>query len=180
MKRTTEQAPATPEFQNVVDLLAVLTEASNRLADIEAAANEEFQSIIDEYRKDYASAQEAATRAETALEAACRLHPEWFTSARSIKTPWGKVSFRKTTSIKVDNEEATCRLLRALLEPDEAEDYIVRTEKPNLEAMEKLTDDVLAQVMARRVHGDSFSATPQKVDFGKAVKEAAEKNDQAA
>mgnify|MGYP006921313696 FL=1 len=38
MKRTTDQAPATPEFQNVIDLLAVLTEASNRLADIEAAA----------------------------------------------------------------------------------------------------------------------------------------------
>lgn len=171
-KRTTEAQPDSPEFKNVIDLLAVLTESSNRLADIEAAANEEFQEIIDEFKDDYAKAQLAATQAEAALEAACRAHPEWFTSARSIKTPWGKVSFRKTSRIEVQNEEATIRLLRHVLEPDEADDYITTVAKLNIEAMENLSEDVLREVMARRVNGDSFSATPAKIDFGKAVKES--------
>ena len=173
-RRTTDEQPASPDFQEVVNLLAVFTEAANRLADIEAAANEEFAGIIDEYKKDYAQAQEASVKSEAALETICRGHPEWFVTARSIKTPYGKVQFHRGTKLVIDNEEATCRLIRATL-PDLAASLIRSVEEPDKEALEVLGDEQLAALMVRRVVDDSFSATPARVDFGKAVKEAAEK-----
>lgn len=175
MKKQPDPIPPSPDFQEVVNLLAVFSQAANVLRQIEADANGELLELIDELKADYAAAQEAATRAESALETVCRAHPEWFQSARSIKTPYGKVSFHKGTRIEFDNAEATCRLLRHVLEPDEADDYIRRVEEPDKEAMAALTDEVLKAVMARRVPEDSFSVTAAKVDFGKAVKEAAEK-----
>lgn len=172
--RTTEIQPATPDFEEVIRLLAVFSAASNSLREIEASANGELLELIDEFKKDYAAYQEAATKAEAALETVCRMHTEWFTAARSIKTPYGKVQFHRGTKLVIENAEATCRLLRAVLPPDLAGTCIRSVEEPNKESLETWTDEELAKVMVKRVVDDSFSVTPAKVDFGKAVKEAAE------
>ena len=169
-KRTTDIQPATPDFQEVINLLAVLTEACNRIADIEAASNTGFLEIIDDYKKEFAQCQEARNKAEAALETICRSHPEWFVTAKSIKTPYGKVSFRATEHLEVTNEEATVRLIRAHL--PKPLDYLRLVEEPNLESLEALDDSTLEKLMIRREKGESFSATPAKVDFGEAVKKS--------
>lgn len=172
MRRTTDTPPATPDFEEVIKLLAVFSAASNTLRQIEADANGELLEMIDEFKKDYAAAQEAATKAESALETICRAHPEWFQTARSIKTPYGKVQFHRGTKLDIANAEATCRLLRATLGDEQAKPYIRSVEEPDKEALEVLPDDQLARVMVKRVVDDSFSATAAKVDFGKAYAEA--------
>lgn len=182
-RRTTDKTSDSPDFAEMVKLLAVFSEAASRLAEIEAEANSALLQLIDEHKAEYAKLQEAQKAAETALEAIARTHPEWFSAARSIKTPYGKVSFRTGTSLRVENDEATVKLIyaeeariNAQGTPFIAEDYIRVQEVPNIEALEKLDDALLARFMVKRVSADSFSVTPAKVDFGKAVKEAAAQN----
>jgi len=176
------------DFNEVVNLLAVFSEATSRLAEIEAAANSALLEIIDEHKTEYATLQEACKKSETALEGLCRSHPEWFTAARSLKTPYGRVGFRSGASLTVRDDEATVKLLRAEYERTlarreadgstavfQVEDYVRVVELPNLEALEKLDDETLKKFMVARVQADSFSVTAATVNFGKAVKEAAVK-----
>lgn len=185
-RRTTAAQPESPDFAEVINLLAVFSEAKTRLAELEAGANAALLELIDEHKADYAQLQETATKAETALEVLCRRHPEWFRDAKSLKTPYGKVAFRSGSSLVVKDDEATVNLLRAeeartharreAGHPEEifkAADFIRTVELPNLEALEKLDDATLKKFMVSRVNGDVFSATAAKVDFGQAVKEAA-------
>ena len=55
------------------------------------------------------------------------------------------------------------------------DDYIRVVQVPNLEALEKLDDATLGKFMVKRVVADTFKVTPAELDFGKAVKDAAAK-----
>ncbi len=180
-RNVTEKQPSHPDFATVIELMTVASEHAAKLAEIEAEANLALTELVSEFRKQYAESFRAQGDAEAAMELLCRQHPEWFDAAKSIKTPFGKVAFREGAALLVENDEATVRLLRAAepqinarLKPGEvpwiAEDYIRTIEVPNLEAMEKLPDESLEMFMVKRVVKDSFSFTPAKVDFGKAVK----------
>ena len=186
-RRTTTALPSDPAFADAIKLMALGSDAANRLAEIEAEANGRLLELIDDCRADYSQCQSALTAAEAALEVHARAHPEWFGKVKSIKTPYGKIAFRQGSSLKVKDDEATVKLLRALEPtlnsklkagdaPFIAEDYIHTVEVPNLEALEKLPDESLALFMVQRVVGDTFSFTPAKVEFGQAVSESAAKN----
>jgi len=179
-RRVTETVPADKEFERMVSLMAKGTRAANELASLEALANEALQKLIADYKPTYAKAQGDLTKAEAEMEALARAHPEWFTKARSIKTPYGKVGLHKASKLVVRDDEATVRLLRALeprcnqnLKPGEtiflADDYIRTVEVPDLEALEKLPDESLELFLVKRETKDSFTFTPAAVDFGKAV-----------
>lgn len=183
MRKVTEQNPNTPDFEQVVKLLALFSDATNRLSEMESEANQQFLEIIDDKLPEYAQLQEACKQAETALETICRMHLEWFTKVKSIKTPYGKVLFHSSTELDIANDEATVRLLRAEHKANPkfaADDYIRSVEAPNVEALESLSDAELERFMIKRVRKENFSATPAKVGFGKAVKEAAEPKQAAA
>jgi predicted DNA-binding antitoxin AbrB/MazE fold protein len=180
-RNVTEKRPDHPDFAVVIELMANASEAAARLAEIEAEANKALVELVSEFREEYAENFRAQGDAESAMELLARQHPEWFNDAKSIKTPFGKIAFREGAALKVENDEATVKLLRALepkinarLKPGEvpwiAEDYIRTVEVPNLEALEKLPDDSLELFMVKREVKDVFSFTPAKVDFGKAVK----------
>ena len=186
-RKTIAPTPDSPDFLAVVNELDILSQATTGLAEIEAAANGKLLELITEYKKDYAKFQLAATTAETNLEKLCRAHPEWFSDKKkSITTPYGKVSFHKSTKLVVKDAEATVRLLlakQALSESQHnldgvspvfrAAPYINKIEVPNIEALEVLTDVELDEFLIKRELKDNFSATPATVNFGKAVTEAA-------
>jgi len=186
-RTATAPTPDSPDFKEMVNLLAVFSEATSRLAEIEAAANSELLQLIDEHKAEYAKLQETCNAAQAALETICRSHPEWFGEQRNIKTPYGKVSFRSSPSLQVENDEATVKLLRAEQDRSQAQhnvdgtspvfkadDFIRTVHLPNLEALEGLDDTMLARFMVKRVVKDSFSVGAAKVDFGKAVKDSTE------
>ena len=185
-RKTIAPTPDSPDFLAVVNELDILSQATTGLAEIEASANGKLLELITEYKKDYAKFQLAATTAETSLEYLCRKHPEWFVSAKSITTPYGKVSFHRSTKLVIKDAEATLRLLlakQALSESQHnldgvspvfrAAPYINKIEVPNIEALEVLTDVELDEFLIKRELKDNFSATPATVNFGKAVTEAA-------
>lgn len=175
------------DFNQVVGLLAAFSQATARLAELETGANRALLQIIDQHKHEYTALQETCRKTETSLEALCRSHPEWFTAARSLKTPYGRVSFRSGASLSLRDEEATVKLLRAEYERTLARrqadnstaifnvaDYVRVVELPNLEALEKLDDETLKKFMITRVHADTFSVSAAAVNFGKAVKETAD------
>ncbi len=188
-------APSTPrvplaeptDFNEIVNLLATFSQATARLTELEAGANRALLDLIDQHKDEYAALQETCKKTEASLEALCRSHPEWFTAARSLKTPYGRVSFRSGASLSVRDDEATVKLLRAEYERTLARrqadksteifnvaDYVRAVELPNLEALEKLDDETLKKFMVTRVHADTFSVSAAAINFGKAIKEAAD------
>jgi hypothetical protein len=166
----------TDEYKNLIDLLAVYAECTNRLESLQSEIQGSLLEIVDDKRKDYAECQAALSQAEAAIEAIATSHPEWFSEKRrSIKTPYGTVSFRKSTSLDVPNEEASIILIEQNLPQEQAAQYVRQEKALNLEALEKLTDAELKPFRIKRVTSDSFSVKAAKIDLGKAVKEAAEK-----
>jgi hypothetical protein len=97
----------TEDFQEMINLLAVFTAATNQLNDLQSEANEDMLEWLDTAKGEYASLQETLTKAEAALEIIARRHPEWFQTKKSIKTPYGVVKLTSSTSLEIPNEEAT-------------------------------------------------------------------------
>jgi hypothetical protein len=179
----------TEDFQEMINLLAVFTAATNQLNDLQSEANEDMLEWLDTAKGEYASLQETLTKAEAALEIIARRHPEWFQTKKSIKTPYGVVKLTSSTSLEIPNEEAT--LVRMELKKERSqilaeaaraegkefpvfdpEAFIRTTRELDREALEKLSDLELAELGITRVVEENFSVKPATLDLGKAVKEA--------
>lgn len=166
--------PSEEAYTNLVNLLAIHTEAANRMAALENAVQVAYLDIIDENRGLYAKLQNTLSESEAAIKLAALQHPEWFQAIKTLKTPYGTVGFRSATKLEVPNEELTIALIERL--PDA--DLYLRTRKfLNLEALESLEDFALKGLQITRVTSDKCTVTPAKVDLGKAVKKAAEKEE---
>jgi len=165
------------EYRNMVDLLAVHSEAHHRMAALEAELNQDLLSAMDERRRDYARLQETLSRTRSALEGIAVAHPEWFAARRSLKTPYGSLKFTRSTTLEAPNPEATILLVRMRAEKDgefKADSYLRQSEALNLEALETLDDATLRSLRIARVTTQNFKVEAARVDMGKAVKEAAE------
>ena len=167
--------PKSEDFTNLVNLLSVYSEATHRLAEMEANISSEMMNLVDDYKKDYAGMQLTLTEAERALEVIATRHPEWFTETRGLKTPYGTVKFRQSKVLVIGNEELSIEVItrdaaKLGLDPTQ----LIRSHKElDKEALEKLTDEQLKAFRITRQPKDNFSAVAAKVDMGKAVKEAA-------
>lgn len=182
MTMTMNKAPIKPDpqsedFINLVNLLGVFSEATHRLAEMEANLNGEIIVAIDEYKDDYAKMQRTLTETERSLEVIATRHPEWFADKKGLKTPYGTVKFTRSNPLVVNNEELTLELIERDahtlgLDP---ENLIREVKSLNLEVLETLTDEQLKAFRCKRVPKENFSVVAAKIDLGKAVKEAAEK-----
>lgn len=175
---------ASPDFHQIIRLLATYSQATTRLAEIETHTNRALLDLIDRHKPEYSTLQATCQETHAALEHLCRAHSEWFTAARSLKTPYGRVSFRNGASLSVRDDEATVKLLHAESERTHAlhqtneqtpvfpaSDYIRTLEVPDLEALEKLDDETLKKFLITRVHADTFSVTPAAVNFSKTLRD---------
>lgn len=180
MKQTPD--PKTDDYKNLLDLLALYSEATHRLAALEAAMNSEILETIDDHKEDYAVIQKGIAEAETALEVIATRHPEWFAEKKGLKTPYGTVKFTKSTTLVIPNEELSIELIRREAHGLTLDPENLLREKTELavEVLETLTDDQLKAFRIKRASKQNFSVTPAKVDLGKAVKEAAAKKPEAA
>lgn len=169
--------PKSQDFKNLVDLLAVYSEATHSLDEMQANLNNEAMIVIDQYREDYAKMQKTLTEAETSIEIIAIRNPGWFAEKKGLKTPYGTVKFTRSNPLVVSNEELAIVLIEREahtlgLDP---ENLIRERKELNLEVLETLTDEQLRMFRLRRVAKENFSVVAAKIDLGKAVKEAAEK-----
>jgi hypothetical protein len=164
------------DFTALVDLLSRYAKAKNCLQGLETTAQTEFLIVVDENKPEYARHQQIVTECEARIEVIARRHiapGDWFDKSRTVKTPFGSVSVRSTTSLAVANEELTIVLIEQRIEqeselyPDEepsAKLLRTRTEL-NLEALEKLDDTELARLRIQRVTDDKLTIKPSKIDL---------------
>jgi uncharacterized caspase-like protein len=165
-------AASASDYQEAIRLLAVLTEAQNQIDAIEAEANAALLEAIDDHKKDYAKLQDTISKTQAAIETIARLHPEWFSDGKTVKTPYGSFALKKNPpKLNVKNEELTL----VLIEQANRADLLRETKALDLEALSKLTDDELAKFRITRTSDDRFEAKPAKLDMGKAVKAAEKK-----
>jgi hypothetical protein len=166
---------ASLEYKNLVDLLSVFAEATSRLTLIQADLHSTFLESVDGVRDDYSTLQAKLTEAEAGIEMIARAHPEWFESARSIKTPYGVVKFHASTKLDAPNEEASIILIESKCSEEERAKFLRTETTLNLDALKELTDSQLRQFRINRIEVDNFSVKAATIDLGKAVKQAAEK-----
>lgn len=160
-------AAESADFANLVTLISMGADADARLGELQNDLNQAWIDLVDARRKDYAELQQVKATAERAIQDACEMHPEWFAKARSLKTPYGSVNFRRGSKLEVKNEEASIILLEQL--GSESEAFIRQEKHLDLEALEKLPDSELERIRIRRVETESFSIRYAKPDLGKAV-----------
>lgn len=164
-------------FANMVNLLAVFTEATNRLQELETETNSALQEIIDEHKGRYASLQSVLTETEQALEVIAKSHPGWFQVRKSIKTPYGTLKTTSGTKLVAENEEVSIVLIQseARVNPSfPACDYLRQSVELDREALEKLEDEELAKFRIRREKTFGVKVEAAQLDMGKAVQSALE------
>jgi len=170
------------DYQNLVNLLSIYSEATSRLAELEAETNKAFLDVVDEKKSEYAELQKALTESETALKELAHLHPEWFAGEKTVKTPYGQVHSRSTTSHEApDPPSAIARIKAAQARAIKANNEVLATqlgalirveESINFEALSEITVEDLARFGIVRKTEESVTVKPQKVSLGQAVKAA--------
>ena len=168
-----KRTPDLGEYQALIQLLAVYTEATNRLAEIQTIANDSLLESLDEQKGDYATYQLALDNAESAIKNLAIAHPEWL-DGRTIPTPYGKVKFTRASSLDIPDKEVTVLLIKAHL-GEQSSTFIRTKEEPNKDSLATLDDAVLAKLGIKKVEADSITITPAKVDMGKAAKQVEKK-----
>ena len=189
------------DYKQLVELLAIRSDASIQLATLESNVSGEYLELVDEHREEYSQLQSTITQTDAALEVIAVRHPEWFKDKKSVKTPYGSVKFHASTALQIENEELSAVLIKHEIERteqtlihtvgEEARTALItrleklraciRTvEELDKEALEKLEDGELKPFKVSRIPKNNFSVTPLKLDLGKAVKESEQPAEPAA
>jgi phage host-nuclease inhibitor protein Gam len=163
--------PENPDYKNLLDLLAIVTECENRLGSIDADIQSEYLELVDAVKEDYIALQSKKAEAEQAVEILAKRNPQWFEDEKTIKSPFGQVRSTATSAISVPSLEAALRLVK--LAGREAE-FIRTREELDLNALDRLKDEELALFGLVRQRAESLTIKPARVDLGKTLK-AAEK-----
>jgi len=166
------------------ELLAQYSELSAHLAEVEAQVNLSQVQAARPLLPEHANTKAAIGDIESKLREIAVANPELFPDdKRTHKTPFGSISFRKVTSLEVDDEEKTIlkikvactkELRRSSLAgevPRFTEETLLRKrEEPNLEALEAFDDAGLAQFGVERKTDEKFSVKPLAVQADKLLK----------
>ena len=173
MKKVTKlpEQPSDPaSYQNLIEFLAILSDTTDDLNLLQTELNKAERELIDEHRDKLVEYHERIAKAELAIEQICRAHPDWFEKVKTLKTPYGQCSFRKSSELNAPSEDASISLIKA---SGRAKDFLRTSEELDLEALEKLSDAELAAFGIIRREERKFSVKPARVDVGKAAVEAA-------
>ena len=185
--KPTKLLPTNPEqFQHMTELLAELSDYTNRLQRLENGLNANFLTILKSKVEDYSAIQAVLTEAEKQIKTIAARNPQWFTERATLKTPYGAVKQTTGTSLVTDSEDLSIQLIEQQAQFDAARaeqdptfvpalklDALIRQKKElDREALEKLDDQTLRRFGIRRETRTDIKVTPANVDMGKAVEEA--------
>ena len=163
------------DYRNAVDMLALFSDATNRLAELGAELNRQQLDLVDDHREEYSKLQDAIARSEEALRLLALKNPDWFEGKRTVKTPYGKLKFTTSSKLVIANPDTTLALIANEPRVNPAFDakfYVREVREPKREALELLDDATLERFKVRRVKDETFKVEPATVDMGAAVKSA--------
>lgn len=172
--------PDNNTYKNLVDLLAIFSDASNQVAALQASVEESYLGLVDSHREEYAALQKVLADAEASIRFIAAANPDWFIDPKTLKTPYGTVAFRSVTKLLIPNEEASILLLEKLFDENDRATFLRQSIELNREALETLDDATLKKLRITRTNETSCTVKPAKVDLGKAVKSPAKAGKEAA
>lgn len=166
----------TQDFARLVELQQEHTKSSTELERIQTQMTDDSQLGASKHTAEYVCHQERVSAVEAEIKQLFARNPQWLTDGeKTVKTPFGSVSSRRSTSLDIPDEEATVTLLelRAVRQTDFDAGLFIRIKKvPNYEALESLPDDELSKLGVTRVTTDRITVKPAKVDAAKVVRAA--------
>lgn len=166
------------DFEFLVSMLADYSDASHRLEGLENTINRQVLEVVQQHKQEYAHLQTLLIDVEETIKNVIRVNPAWFGKGRTIKTPVGTVSVKKTSKLEASNEELSIELLRHEAEKDSEfpfNKYVRTREELNKESLEPEDDVFLKKFRIHRIEGESVTIKPAKVDTSKVTKEAVAK-----
>ena len=139
-----------------------------------ARLDEECQGRISAIRADYdlrrdsllASAKETRALVETFADS----HPELFEKPRHQDLPHGTIGYKKVDSIRL---LASPETVIAALESRGLFDAVIVAKKPDKQVLAAYSDDVLADVRAKRITQDKFYCDCRPAETPKPIKHSA-------
>ncbi len=169
------------KYNSLNELLAEFSELTAELSAIEAEVNKSQITAARPLLPQHANTKARIAEIEARLREIAIANPELFPDdKRTHNTPFGAISFRKSTSLDFDDEEkvilkikVACvkEMRRASLAgtpPAFTEETLLRSrQEPNLEALEKLDDAQLAVFGITREETEKFSVKPLEVKADK-------------
>jgi hypothetical protein len=172
------------KYNQLNELLAEFSQLSAELSIIEAEVNDSQIEAARPLLPRHANATARLGEIETKLRAIAVENPELFPEDKKThQTPFGAISFRTSKHLKVEDEEKTVLLIkvacgkeatraaRAGEAPRFTEETLLRTiQKPDLEALEKLDDALLAMFQVERKTDEKFAVKPLAVKADKLIK----------
>ncbi len=173
MSKTPPIDTESSDYKNLVELLGVFSEATNRLDELQTQANRDFLEIADEHRKEYTALQEKISAAESAIKEVVARNPGWFEKRKSAVTPYGTVKLTSGTKLEVADTEVTVALLlkHGTVDRDFDVSLYVRNEPVlRLEALETMDDAMLEKFKIKRVTTSGVKLEAARVDLGEALK----------
>lgn len=118
-----------------------------KLAEEVGALNDEIEAARKRHLTAIKRLVERAAEAHGELLAAVKENRRLFTAPKSLALHGVRVGYRKAVGgIEISDEDQTVRLIRKYYTKDEQELLIITKEKPNKEALEKLTVDELKKL----------------------------------
>jgi hypothetical protein len=186
------------EYNTINELLS---EYSSLNAELERAEAEIKKAQLDSARELLPKHAELSVRfksLEDKLRAMSDAHyDELFPTddKRNHKTPFGELTYRKSTSIEPSDDDEEKALLKLKVEcsreatsankeqraPRFTEAQLIRAfEKPNLDTLAALDDATLALLGFNRVHADNFKIKPFSMKTDKPAKSKSQKLKEAA
>lgn len=136
--------------------LKELATLQRELEALEANADRMINHVKDDLKKQSRPLSEKIQKHVRSLEAFCAEHRDAFGKSQSKRMLFGVLGWRRSTRISV--KKSTLQKIKAMLSP--AKRYIHVKETPNKDVLDKLTDEQLKQVDARRVRREAFYAEP--------------------
>ena len=168
---TTTTPDSQSDYSKFIALQSALNQADNALAVIDAQVNPKVTEVVDSHRTLWTAAQSQRDEAEREIKRLVEAHPEWM-DGKSVKTPFGTVTLRDTTSLEIPNPEGTIALMRVVFGRVEMdpEQYVVKTEAPRKELLETLDDHILSKIGVTRVKSTHVTVKPAKIEMAKEAK----------
>jgi hypothetical protein len=174
------------KYNNMNELLAEFSELNARLAIIEAEVNRSQIEAARPLLPDHANTKARLSDIEAKLRTIAVENPELFPEPKKThQTPFGAISFRRSTHLDIDDEEKTILKIKVICTkesrraslagepPRFSEETLLRTrQEPDLEALEKFDDAQLLLFDIVRKTDEKFTVKPLEVKADKLVKKS--------
>ncbi len=174
------------KYNSLNELLAEYSELTAELSAIEAEVNKSQITAARPLLPQHANTKARIGEIESKLREIAIANPELFPDdKRSHQTPFGSISFRRSTSLEFEDEEKVMLKIKVACQkealraqrtnepPAFTEETLLRSrQEPNLEALEQLDDTLLALFGIVRKESEKFTVKPLEVKADKLLKKA--------